>query len=125
MDLVVGHTLALDVFVNRAALFLIVAERVEHLGERKVGQPQDDFFGSDTEFPQFGNGSYRRARSDNDGSAVENFLGADNIRMSRGGCHVRDRCQRLFDGVSLLGETWDVNLIQPSVHNMAGYGAAA
>ena len=34
MGLIVGDALALDVLVNRAALFLIVAEGVEHLGER-------------------------------------------------------------------------------------------
>ena len=60
MDLIVGDSLALDVLVNRAALFLIVAEGVEHLGERKVGQPHDDFFGGDAELPQLSDRPHRR-----------------------------------------------------------------
>ena len=36
MDLIVGDALALDVLVNRAAMVLIIAEGVEHLGEREV-----------------------------------------------------------------------------------------
>ena len=37
MDLIVGDALALDVLINRAAMVLIVAEGVEHLGKREVG----------------------------------------------------------------------------------------
>ena len=60
MDLIVGDALALDVLVNRAALFLIVAKGVEHLGECKVGQPHDDFFGGDAELPQLSDRPHRR-----------------------------------------------------------------
>ena len=90
MDLIVGDALALDVLVNRAALFLIVAEGVEHLGERKVGQPHDDFFGGDAELPQLGDRPHRRPRSGDDRGAVENLVGTYNIRMFGGGRHARD-----------------------------------
>ncbi len=36
MDLIIGDALVLDVLINRAAMVLIVAESVEHLGEREV-----------------------------------------------------------------------------------------
>ncbi len=88
MDLLVGHALALDVFINDAALFLIVAERVEYLREGEVGEPDNDLFGSDPELPQFGDGSYRRPRPGNDGSTVENLVGTDNIGMARSRRHV-------------------------------------
>ncbi len=37
MDLIVGDALVLNILVNRAAKILIVADGVEHLGERAVG----------------------------------------------------------------------------------------
>ena len=89
MDLTVGGALALDVLVNRAALFLIVAEGIEYLGERKVGQPHDDFFGGDAELPQLSDRPHRRPRPGNDGGAVEDLVGTDNVRMSGAGRHAR------------------------------------
>ena len=90
MALIVGDALALDVLVNRAALFLIVAEGVEHLGERQVGEPQDDFFGGDTELPQLGDRPHQRPRSGDERGAVENLVGTDNVRMLGSGRHARN-----------------------------------
>ena len=90
MDLIGGDALALDVIINRAALFLIVAEGVEHLGERKVGQPHDDFFRRDAELPQLSDRPHRRSRSGDDRSAVENLVSTYNVRVVGGGRHAHD-----------------------------------
>ena len=96
MDLIVGDALALDVLVNRAALFLIVAKGVEHLGECKVGQPHDDFFGGDAELPQLSDRPHRRPCPGDDRGTVENIVATDNVRVLGGGRHARGRCQGLM-----------------------------
>jgi hypothetical protein len=42
LDLIVGDALALDVLINCAAMVLIVAEGVEHLGKREMGGAAQD-----------------------------------------------------------------------------------
>ena len=104
MDLIVGDALALDVLVNRTALFLILAEGVEHLGECKVGQPHDDFFGGDAELPQLCDRPHRRPCSSDDRDAVENLVTTYNGRILGGGRHARDPWKGLSNVVSLLEE---------------------
>jgi len=104
MDLIVEDALTLDVFINRAAMVLIVAEGVEHLGKREVWEPHEDFFRGDAELPQLGYCPHRCSRPGDDRGAVENLLGTDHVRMLRGGCHARGHSQGSFNAVSLLKE---------------------
>jgi hypothetical protein len=89
MNLLGRDAVPTDVLVDRFAMFLIVAEGIEDLGECEVRQPPDDFFRCDAKFPQFGNGPYRRAGAGHDGGSVKNLVGADNVGMARGCGHAR------------------------------------
>ena len=87
MNLLGRYTIQTDVFVDRLAMLLIVAEGIEDLGECEVGQPPDDFFRSNAEFPELGDRAHRGAGTRYDGGSVENLLGADNVWMACRGRH--------------------------------------
>lgn len=82
MNLLSRHAITTDVPVDRLAMILVVAQGIEDLGECEVGQPPDDFFRSNAEFPQLGDRAHRGASTRHDGGPVENLLGADNIWMA-------------------------------------------
>lgn len=87
MNLLSRHAITTDVFVDRLAVLLVVAEGIEDLGECEVGQPPDDFFWSNAEFPQLGDRAHRGASTRHDGGSVENLFGADNVGMACCGRH--------------------------------------
>lgn len=87
MDLIVGHTVALDIGINRIPMLLVVTQGIEHLGKRDVRQADDNLFWGQTKFPQFRDGTNRRTGTRNDRYALENLVRSDNVRMLRGGCH--------------------------------------
>ena len=87
MDLIVGQAVALDVGINRIPMLLVVAQGIEYLCQRDVRQANHNLFGGEAELPQFGDGAHRRAGTCDDGCALEDLIGADNVRMLGGGRH--------------------------------------
>ena len=90
MNLLGRYTIQTDVFVDRLAMLLIVTQGIEDLGQCEVGQPPDDFFRSNAEFPQLGNRAHWGTCACHDGGSAENVFGADDVRMACGGGHDRD-----------------------------------
>ena len=87
MNLLIWHAIPTDVLIDRFAMFLIITQGIEDLGECEVRQPPDDFFRRDAEFPQLSDCAYRGAGPRDDGSPVENVFGADNVGMTCCGRH--------------------------------------
>ena len=87
MDLIVGQAVALDVGINRIPMLLVVAQGIEYLCQCDVRQANHNLFGGEAELPQFGDGAHRRAGTCDDGCALEDLVGADNVGMLGGGRH--------------------------------------
>lgn len=90
MNLFSWDAIQADLLINRLTMLLIVAERIEHLGQCQVRQPPDDFFRSNAEFPQLGDCAHWGTCACHNGGSVENVFGADDVRMACGGGHDRD-----------------------------------
>ena len=89
MNLFSRDAIQADVLINRLTMLLIVAESIENLGQCQVGQPPDDFFWGDAEFPQLGDCAHWGTCACHNGGSVENVFGADDVRMACGGGHDR------------------------------------
>ena len=63
MNLFSRDAIQADVLINRLTMLLIVAERIENLGQCQVRQPPDDFFRSNAEFPQLGDRAHWGTRA--------------------------------------------------------------
>src|SRR5215471_5597623 len=87
MNGVILNSIAADILVDRLAMLLIVAQRIEDLGQGEMGQSSGDLFGGDAEFPQLGDRTYRGACPCDDGGTMENLLGTDNVRVACGSGH--------------------------------------
>ena len=90
MNLFSRDAIQADVLINRLTMLLIVAERIENLGQCEVRQPPDDFFRSNAEFPQLGDCAHWGTCACHNGGSMENVFGADDVRMACGGGHDRD-----------------------------------
>ena len=87
MNLLGRYAIQTDVFVDRLAMFLVVTQGIEDLGQCEVRETSDDFFRGDAEFPELGDRAHRGAATRYDGGSVENVFGADNVWMACRGCH--------------------------------------
>lgn len=94
MNLFSRDAIQADVLINCLTMFLIVAESIEHLCQRQVRQPSDDFFRSNAEFPQLGDRAHWGTCACHNGGSVENVFGADDVRMACGGGHDRGFLRR-------------------------------
>jgi hypothetical protein len=53
------YAIPTDVFVDRLAMFLIVTQGIEDLGQCEVRETSDDFFWGDAELPELRDGAHR------------------------------------------------------------------
>ena len=126
MNLLGRYAIPTDVFVDRLAMFLIVTQGIEDLGQCEVRETSDDFFRGDAELPELGDCAQWGAATRYDGGSVENLLGADNVWMACRGCHDQSLLESwgevnfapflcCFDACAFKSkEKWAVPLHQPS-----------
>lgn len=90
MNFLGWYAIPTDVFVDRLAMFLIVTQGIEDLGQCEVRETSDDFFWGDAEFPELGDGAHRGTATRYDGGSVESLLSADDVWMACGDCHIQN-----------------------------------
>ena len=82
VDLIVRDSISKDVLINGGLMILVIAQSIKDLSQVEVWKANDDFFGCNAKFPQFGNSTNWCASADHNWDTLKDVIIGDNVWVS-------------------------------------------